>query len=70
VPGTKRFCWIELLEPELDLNEDEREETLEEPRPDGFGVNGGAGVEVTVTSGSLDCNVPQEEQNREPDSIC
>jgi len=69
VPGRKRFCWIELLE--LELEEDERdEETLKEPRLDGFGVDGGAGVEVTVTSGSLGCNVPQEGQNREQDSIC
>jgi hypothetical protein len=67
VPGTKRFCWTELLE----LEEDERdEETMKEPRLAGFGVDGGPGVEVTVTSGSLDCNVPQEGQNREPDSIC
>lgn len=67
MPGTKRFCWTELLE----LEEDERdEETLKEPRLAGFGVDGGPGVEVTVTSGSLDCNVPQEGQNREPDSIC
>jgi hypothetical protein len=65
VPGTKRFCRIELLvEDELD------DEALEEPRLGGLGVDGGAGVAVTVTSGSVVCNVPQEGQNRAPDSIC
>jgi hypothetical protein len=65
VPGTKRFCRIELVdEDELD------DEALEEPRLGGLGVDGGAGVEVTVTSGSLVCDVPQEAQNRAPDSIC
>src|SRR5207302_4903411 len=61
VPGTKRPCWIELLD----------EEDRKEPRLIGPAVGGGAGVDVAVIDAfsSWDCDAPHDGQNREPDSI-